>query len=161
MPTSMVGVNTMVPNILVKTAIEAGLVKQLKGYATTRSEVKTGPGTRLDIVLEDNRLGLCFIEIKNCTLVEEGIASFPDAVTSRGLKHLEELAALVKQGHRGVIFYLVQRSDASLFRPADSIDPEYGKALRKVIKSGVEILVYDVKINQTRIDLNKQIPIKL
>ena len=95
------------------------------------------------------------------TLVEEKTARFPDAVTERGLKHLTELKKLVAKGDRCVMFYLIQRMDAVRFRPADDIDPAYGKALRQVVKVGVEILAYDVKIDLKRIRIRKQIPIVL
>jgi sugar fermentation stimulation protein A len=90
MPDSIVGVNTGVPNRLVKESILAGKIPGLKGFDQIRSEVKYGKNSRIDILLEKAG-GRCFIEVKNCTLVDNGIAYFPDAVTSRGLKHLKEL----------------------------------------------------------------------
>ena len=160
MPDSLVGINTMVPNWLTKASIEAGKIPALSGYETIRTEVKYGKNSRIDLLLEkdDKR---CFIEVKNCTLVQDRVACFPDAVTTRGLKHLVELQAEVSQGHRAVMFYLVQRMDAGLFRPADHIDPAYGKELRKAVKNGVEILVYDVSINLEGIRLNRQLPYAL
>ena len=103
----------------------------------------------------------CYVEVKNCTLVVDKKASFPDAVTTRGQKHLAELQGLVKKGHRGVMFFLVQRMDADRFTPADHIDPEYGKKLRQAYKNGVEILVYDVVIDLQRIVLGRKIPYQL
>ena len=100
----------------------------------------------------------CFVEIKNCTLVKEEIAYFPDAVTTRGQKHLVELQRLVKDGNRGIIFFLVQRMDAKAFSPADDIDPAYGKELRKAKRNGVEVIVYDVIIDLNKIILGKKIP---
>lgn len=160
MPTSLVGVNTNIPNKLVKLSIEAGLVKELKGYDEARAEVKTSEHSRLDIMLSkgDEK---CYIEVKNCTQVIDGLASFPDAVTSRGLKHLVELQRLVKEGNRCVMFFLIQRMDANRFEPADNIDPAYGKELRKAHKNGVEIVCYDVDINMERIRLNKTVPVHL
>jgi sugar fermentation stimulation protein A len=160
MPTSLVGVNTNIPNKLVKLSIETGLVKELTGYDEARAEVKTSEHSRLDIMLSkgDEK---CYIEVKNCTMVMDGLATFPDAVTARGLKHLVELQRLVKEGNRCVMFFLIQRMDADRFEPADSIDPAYGKELRKAYKNGVEILCYDVDIDLKRIRLNKAIPFKL
>jgi sugar fermentation stimulation protein A len=160
MPTSLVGVNTMVPNRLVKASIEAGRVKGLSKYENVKSEVKYGENSRIDLLLakEDED---CFVEIKNCTLVEKGIAYFPDAVTSRGLKHLFELQNEVRNGNRSVMFYLVQRMDAKLFRPADHIDSAYGKELRKAAKNGVEIFVYDVGIDIKGIQLNRPLPYEI
>ena len=156
MPRSLVGVNTLVPNRLVKMAVREDVVPELTGYETIRSEVKYGVHSRVDLLLERNG-NHCFVEVKNCTLVTAGTAYFPDAVTARGLKHLVELQEQVRRGHRAVMFYLVQRMDAETFRPADHIDPDYGRELRKAVKNGVEILVYDVKIDLEGIRLNRQL----
>ena len=158
MPTSMVGINTQIPNRLVATSIEAGLVPDLSGYDSIFREVKTSGKTRLDILLSKGEKNGCYVEIKNCTLVEDGMACFPDAVTSRGLKHLVELRSLVSAGFRCVIFYVIQRMDALTFQPADHIDPAYGKELRRALKNGVEILVYDTQIDLKTIRLNRKIP---
>jgi len=157
MPGSLVGVNTLVPNRLLFKSLEAGIVKELEGYDKIFREVKVGNGSRLDILLTKGN-EKCFVEIKNCTLVENGVASFPDAVTSRGLKHLKELQKLISEGHRCVMFYLIQRTDAKLFRPADEIDPEHGRELRRAVNHGVEILVYDVHIDLEAIRLNQRLP---
>ena len=159
MPESLVGVNTLVPNRLVARTILSGQVEALSGYEHLTREVKVGDHSRIDLCLSSHQGKRCYVEVKNCTLVENGRASFPDAVTTRGLKHLNELQGLVEAGHRGVIFYLIQRMDARLFAPADHIDPDYGRGLRKAIENGVEILVYDVTIDPTQICLNKEIPI--
>lgn len=161
MPESLVGVNTAVPNKLVKAAILAGRIPELSNYANVKSEVKIGNHTRLDLMLEGNGSAPCFVEIKNCTLVENGVAYFPDAVTTRGRKHLEELSRLKAEAARSVIFFLIQRMDAQCFKPADHIDGEYGETLRNVLKSGVEALAYDVAIDHNRIDINKRIEIEL
>jgi len=158
MPTSLVGVNTMVPNRLVKKSIEDGLVEQLKGYENVKTEVKVSDRSRLDLLLTNGDKKKCFVEVKNCTLVKDGLASFPDAVTTRGRKHLVELQRLAKEGNRSIIFFLVQRMDAKAFSPADNIDPTYAKELRKAKNSGVEIIVYDVIIDLNRIVLGKKIP---
>jgi len=160
MPTSLVGANTAVPNRLVKAAISAGKVESLAGYDSIRSEVPYGDHSRIDLLLETGS-ERCFVEIKNCTLVEGGVASFPDAVTSRGLKHLRDLQTEVRRGNRAVMFYLVQRMDGKLFRPADSIDPAYGRGLRRALKKGVEVLVYDVFIDPIGIRLNRPLPLCL
>jgi sugar fermentation stimulation protein A len=158
MPASMVGINTLIPNRLVAESIEEGLVSDLKGYDNLTREVKTSDNTRLDILLSSKDGNRCYIEIKNCTLVKEGVACFPDAVTSRGLKHLVELSSLVSKGFRCVIFYVIQRMDAKIFQPADHIDPAYGRGLRQALKHGVEIMVYDTRIDLKTIRLNRKIP---
>ena len=160
MPSSLVGINTYVPNKLVRAAVEAGYVPELAGSGQIRAEVKYGENSRIDLLLE-REAARCFVEIKNCTLVEDGVACFPDAVTARGLKHLKELQRQVRRGDRAVMFYVVQRMDASLFRPADHIDPTYGKELRKAARKGVEIYVYDTLIDPVGIRLNRPLPYEI
>lgn len=161
MPDSLVGVNTMVPNRLVAHGILGGEIPELAGYDELGREVVCNANTRLDLVLEANDGRRCFIEVKNCTLVEDGHASFPDAVTTRGRKHLVELQEQIRQGNRGVVFFLIQRMDARTFRPADHIDPAYGMELRQAVMNGVEILAYDVRITLKRIALNRSLPYEL
>lgn len=156
MPESLVGVNTQIPNRLVSMSIKSGAVKELAGYDSIKQEVKTG-NSRLDILLTKKNSDKCFIEIKNCTLVKNRTAQFPDAVTARGRKHLAEMQKLTLSGNRCVMFFLIQRTDADIFKPADSIDPEYGAELRKAVKNGVEILVYDTGIDLKSIWLNSRI----
>ena len=161
MPTSLVGVNTLVPNRLVFESIKAGLVPELHGYDAVEREVKISNHSRIDLVLKSKNKPPCYVEIKNCTLVVGGVALFPDAVTARGLKHITELVALVNSGCRGVMFYFIQRTDARAFKPADLIDPEYGQALRRAVHRGIEILVYDVAIDLAGIKLNRKLPYEL
>jgi len=160
MPTSLVGINTWVPNQLVKESIIDKKIKAFLGYETIWTEVSYGQNSRIDLLLEKGK-ERCFVEVKNSTLVEDGVAYFPDAVTSRGLKHLVELQQEVRKGNRCVMFYLVQRMDAKLFRPAHHIDPAYRKELRRAFRNGVEILVYDVFLNLESISLNKPLPYEL
>jgi sugar fermentation stimulation protein A len=157
MPTSLVGVNTLVPNRLVKKSIEEGRVRQLRGYNHIKSEVKVPGGSRLDLLLTKGENEKCFVEIKNCTLVRNGIAYFPDAVTARGRKHLVELQKLVLRGNRCAMFFLVQRMDATAFTTADHIDPSYGEEFRKAKDNGVEVIVYDAVMDLKKIILGKQI----
>jgi len=161
MPTSLVGVNTQVPNRLTELAIASGDVAELYGYDNVKREVKAGKNSRLDIFLTSANRRPCFVEVKNCTLVADGIATFPDAVTVRGQKHLLELQHLVEQGYRCVMFFLIQRMDATSFAPADTIDPEYGKLLREAAKNGVELLAYDVAIDLECVRLKAPIHIDL
>ncbi len=161
MPTSLVGVNTQVPNRLVAQALRNGCVPALNEYKEVTREVKTSEHTRLDLKLSALGLPPCYVEIKNCTLVADGCAMFPDAPTLRGQKHLRELAALRASGARAVIFFLIQRTDAQYFTPADSIDPEYGRELRRVAEAGVEIMVYDAVIDLEHIALHRAIPCRL
>ena len=160
MPTSLVGVNTIVPNRLVEAAVWAGGIAELTGYDRVRAEVPYGARSRIDLLLEGAR-GRCFVEIKNCTLVTGGVARFPDAVTSRRLKHLGELQEQVRLGDRAVMFYLVQRMDAHVFRPADEIDRAYGRGLRKAVRNRVEVLAYDVQVDLECIELRRRLPCEL
>lgn len=137
---ALVGINTSHPNKLAEEAIRSGTIKELTGYDTLSREVKYGTNSRIDILLENP--GLVYVEVKNVTLKQDGEARFPDAVTSRGAKHLRELIGMREQGHRAVMLYLVQREDCDLFRPAFDIDPAYGEGLIEAYQAGVEILCY-------------------
>ncbi len=161
LPATLIGINTQVPNKLVQHSIEAGLVEALSGFTSVRPEVKTGDHTRLDLLLSNVAGEECFVEVKNCTLVEQGVARFPDAVTARGQKHLAELERLVAQGKRGVIFFLIQRMDAVAFTPASDIDPAYARLLRRVVRAGVEVIAMDTLMDLNRISLGKSIPVIL
>ncbi|MBA3028883.1 MAG: DNA/RNA nuclease SfsA [Desulfobacteraceae bacterium] len=156
MPDSLVGVNTLVPNRLVYGAVANGEVEELKGYETLKREVKVGEHSRLDLMLQGEK-GTCYVEIKNCSMIENHVAMFPDAVTTRGLKHLVEMQKLLKTGARCVMFYLIQRMDAVSFQPAMHIDPGYGKELMKARDNGLEILVYDVVVDLKHIRLNRRV----
>lgn len=160
MQTSLVGVNTGVPNRLVRETVLAGGVPELAGFQNVRSEVNYGNHSRIDLLLTNGH-GKCYVEVKNCTLVEAHRAYFPDAVTARGLKHLKDLQEEVRSGNRAVMFFLIQRMDAEVFSPADHIDPEYGREFRKALDGGVEMLAYDVKVDLAGIRLNQRIPIHL
>jgi sugar fermentation stimulation protein A len=161
MPDSLVGVNTLTPNRLVKRAVAHEAVAELAGFERVRSEVRFGDHSRVDLLLTGPGNRRCFVEIKNCTLVVDGTALFPDAVTARGLKHLQELARQVDAQTRSVIFFFIQRMDAEEFRPADAIDPAYGEGLRQALGAGVEILAYDVDIDLAGIHLRRALPCRL
>jgi sugar fermentation stimulation protein A len=156
-----VGVNTNTPNRLVCDSLRAGRVRQLAGYSSIRREVSVASGTRIDIALEDDSQTACFVEVKNCTLVENGVARFPDAVTARGRRHLVELSRLVSEGFRCAMFYLIQRTDAEMFTSAADIDPEYSRQLVQAAAAGVEVLAYDVTIDLSGISLHRSLPIRI
>ncbi len=148
-----VGINTQHPNLLAEEAIRNGAIRELQSYPVIRREVRISDKSRIDIVLE-NSSQKCFVEVKNVTLVENGAALFPDSITTRGQKHLQELMNLKKSGHRAAIFFVIQREDALSFRPADAIDPVYGELLRESIRNGVEILCYVAKISPQIIQIS-------
>ncbi|GAM09816.1 hypothetical protein OR1_02098 [Geobacter sp. OR-1] len=154
-----IGINTGYPPKLVTEGIVNGTIEELQGYPSIRPEVTCGE-SRIDLLLSGGE-SPCWVEVKNVTLVEDGIALFPDAVTTRGQKHLRELLRLVRQGERGVIFYVVQREDAEAVAPADRIDPEYGRLLREVVSQGVEALAYRASVSPTEIRLIKRLPVLL
>jgi sugar fermentation stimulation protein A len=162
---ALVGVNTQNPNRLVAEAIEAGHIPELTGYATLRREVKYGENSRIDILLEDDGKPPCYVEVKNTTMRRDlspgSPAEFPDAVTTRGAKHLSELSAMVRQGHRAVMFYLVQRDDAQSFTVAADIDPAYAEGLKAAMKAGVEVLAYTCNITPQEITVTAPVEVRL
>ncbi len=155
-----IGVNTMLTNHIVAEAIADNRIDELQDIETITREVKTSKSSRLDLLLQRGEEKI-YVEIKNCSLVEDDWAMFPDAVTTRGTKHLNELADLVQKGDRGIIFFCIQRTDAKRFRPASHIDPVYAETLAKVIKKGVEVLVYQAEVTPESITINKSIPFSL
>jgi sugar fermentation stimulation protein A len=157
---TLVGINTGHPNKLVAEAIAEGRIEELSGFSSLRREVKYGRASRIDILLEDAKKGLAYVEIKNVHLSRKsGLAEFPDSVTERGVKHLGELAEMVRQGHRGVMVYLIQRGDARRFDLAGDIDPAYAGAFEAALKGGVEVLVYRCRLTPQEIRLDKPVPI--
>lgn len=157
---ALVGINTNHPNRLVSEAIEEQRIKTLAGYASLRREVKYGESSRIDILLEDEKKGRCYVEIKNVHLMREsGLAEFPDCVTTRGAKHLRELAAMVEQGHRAVMLYLVQRTDAARFQLARDLDPGYWEAFQAATAAGVEAIAYGCRLSPEEIAVDA--PVRL
>lgn len=150
---TLVGINTMYPNAIVAEAILKGNVEELAGYDSLRREVRYGKNSRIDILLNDDTKPACFVEIKNVTLRRGKLAEFPDAVTSRGAKHLGELAREVKSGNRAVMLYLVQRNDCHAFDIARDIDPTYDVELVKARKAGVEVLVCTCRVTTRGVDI--------
>ncbi len=142
-----IGVDTALPNRLAELSIAGGLIDELKVYGTIAREKVIAPRTRIDLVLSSPGLPTCYVEVKNVTLVEERVARFPDAVTTRGLKHLHELTRKVDGGERAAMVYVIQRNDAEAFRPADDIDPEYGEGLREAVNKGVEVYVINARVS--------------
>ena len=156
-----VGVNTARPNQVTARAVELGQIPELAGYDAVRKEVAYGKGSRIDLLLTDAGGRRCYVEVKNTTLLIGDEVRFPDAVTSRGLKHLHELQEMVREGHRAVMFYFVNRPEGSFFAPAAEIDPEYAEALRSVAASGVEILAYRAIHTPERIALGSRVEVRL
>ncbi len=158
----MVGINTSLPNKLGEEAIAANAIKELSGYSNMRREVKYGTNSRVDILLEDDAKGLAYVEIKNVHFSREpGLAEFPDSVTERGTKHLKELAQMVEDGHRAVMFYVVQRPDCEVFSIAADTDPTYANTFKESLKCGVEVICYDCALTLKDITIRRALPLKL
>jgi len=162
---ALVGINTGHPNRLVAEAIAAGRIEALDGYAALKREQKYGKNSRIDILLEAPDKPPCYVEVKNVTMKRgpgpEVPAEFPDAVTERGTKHLNELAEVARAGGRAVMFYLVQRGDSRRFRLAADIDPDYAKAFEKAMKSGVEAICYGCEVNTDGISIARPLTMDL
>jgi sugar fermentation stimulation protein A len=157
----LVGVNTGHPNGLIAEALAAGLVPELAGYASVRREVRYGKNSRVDLLLEDPGRPPCYVEIKNVHLMRrQGLAEFPDAVTARGAKHLDELAAMVAAGHRAVMLFLIQIGSATRFSLAADIDPIYAATFVRARAAGVEALAYRCAIAADAIMLAGPVPIE-
>ncbi|PCJ16252.1 MAG: DNA/RNA nuclease SfsA [Gammaproteobacteria bacterium] len=162
----LAGINTLRANSLVREALDAGRIKELQGYASIRSEVGYGvEKSRIDFLLEQPAANLkqpqrCYVEVKNVTLGgKAGVGYFPDAITQRGAKHLRELMEVRKQGHRAVLIFCVQHTQIKEVRPADHIDPMYGKALRQAIENGVEVLAYGVKLTPYEAEVKQRMTV--
>jgi sugar fermentation stimulation protein A len=156
----LVGVNTSHPNVLVAEVIETGLIPQLRDYASVRREVKYGLNSRFDFLLEDPRRPPCYLEVKNVHLMRKpGLAEFPDSVTARGAKHLDELAAAVASGARAVLLFVIQIPSAERFAVARDIDPAYAVAFDRARAAGVETLAWRCAITVDGINIAEPVPI--
>ena len=158
----LVGINTAHPNRLVEEAVAGARVAELTGYESFRREVKYGKNSRIDLLLEDPAKPPCYVEVKNVHLMrEDGLAEFPDAVTKRGAKHLVELGDMVEEGHRAVMFYLVQREDCDRFAVAGDIDPDYKAELARAVGRGVEAICYACRLTTEGIEVATPIALDL
>lgn len=157
----LVGINTGLANRIVEDALNQRRIKLLSGYLEIRREVKYGEKSRIDFLLPGTPD--VYLEVKSVTLRRpEGTAptaaEFPDAVTKRGAKHLDELSAMVAAGKRAIMFYLVQRADCSHVRLAQDIDPDYARAFDRARAAGVELLCYDCLVEPEGIDIKGELP---
>ena len=156
---SKVGVNTHSTNKIVLDALQNNLIKEFNYISEIKPETKFGKNTRFDFLLI-NKNDKAFVEVKNVTLSrKKGLAEFPDAVTTRGLKHINELENAGKKKYKIFIIFLIQRDDCEVFTIAKDIDPDYAKALKLAVKNKLNILCYDCKFSSKGIKLNKQIKI--
>ena len=154
------GIDTAVPNRVVKEALAARAVPALAAYGTVRAEVKYGRASRVDFLLTEPGLPDAYVEVKNVHLRRDGDwAEFPDSVTARGAKHLGDLAETVRQGHRAAMLYLVQRTDCARFRLAPDLDPAYAEAFDAARAAGVEMLCHGTRIETDGITLGAALPV--
>ncbi len=154
---SWILVNTHKTNHLAKEAILNGTIKELSGYDELLTEQAYGEKSRIDILLKGKE-GLCYVEVKNVTLLgSDGHYQFPDAVTTRGQKHLKELTSMVKKGHRAVMLYVIGRKDGENFRVAHEIDSTYNQLLMKAHKQGVEVLCYQTECSATELTITSPV----
>lgn len=152
-------VDTAMANIVVGEALRAGLIGALAEYSDVRAEVKYGENSRIDFLLQGERLPDCYVEVKSVTLSRKsGLAEFPDSVTKRGAKHLRELSAMVADGHRAIMLYLVQRDDCTEFVLAADIDEVYAYEMAEARKAGVEVVCFATKPNPSGVNVVEELP---
>jgi len=158
---SKVGINTHITNKIVLDALNNSIIEKFRNLETIKPEVNFGSNTRFDFLISEGKKR-SFIEVKNVTLSrKKGIAEFPDAVTSRGLKHIEELIKAGQKGYEIYLLYVIQRNDCDKFKLAKDIDPKYYKLLIKAVKKNLNILCYDCKFSTKGIKLNRKIHFKI
>ena len=158
---SKVGVNTHLANKIVFHALENNLIKEFKKKIQIKPETKFGSKTIFDFLITKNNFK-AFIEVKNVTLSRiNTVAEFPDAITSRGLKHINELIKASNMGYKIFILYLIQRNDCKSFKIAEDIDVEYSNSLTKAVKKNLNVLCYDCKFSSKGIKLNKKVKFKI
>lgn len=153
-----IGVNTSRANALVREALAAGVISELGPMDSSQAEVTVAPGCRLDFLLRHGQTRT-YVEVKNCTLAQGGVALFPDAVTARGAKHLQVLRELRHQGHGAAVLFCVQRQDTQRFAPAGHIDPFYAQALRQAAQDGVGVLAYQAEVREDGVTLRWPLPV--
>lgn len=154
-----VGINTGRPNRLVEEALTANAIPELTGYSSHRREVKYGQNSRIDVLLEEPGRAPLYLEVKNVHLMRRpGFAEFPDSVTARGAKHLDELAEMVRLGHDAAMFFVVQRNDCQALTLAADIDANYAAAMQRALAAGVRILCYSSRISTTEIVIERRLP---
>ncbi len=153
-----IGVNTSLTNKLVHEALKNGVIMDFGNILSIRPEIKVSAGSRLDFLLETEH-GRTYLEVKNCSMAQNNIALFPDAVTVRGTKHLHELDRLRQEGFNTAVLFCVQRADAGSFTPAKAIDPVYARTLMEVHARGVGAFAYQAEVKPDEIRITTRLPV--
>ncbi len=154
-----VSADARLPNALAREALAAGRLAPLRGYSLVRPEARFG-ASRMDFLLRGPG-GECLLEAKSVTLVEDGVALFPDAPTVRGTRHLAELVKARRQGMGAAVLFVVQRGDADAFSPHDEADPRFGRALREAAAAGVAVMAYRCRVSPRGMRIAGEIPVRL
>ena len=158
---SKVGVNTHLTNKIFQNALESNMIKEFDNDIKIKPEIKFGQNTRFDFLISKKNYK-ALIEVKNVTLKRKSkIAEFPDAITSRGAKHIDELIKASKKGYKVFIAFVIQREDCDQFTIAEDIDPEYSKLLSNAVKKKLNVLCYDCKFSTKGIKLNRKVKFKI
>ncbi|MFP8966671.1 DNA/RNA nuclease SfsA [Pokkaliibacter sp. CJK22405] len=161
-PGGLACINTQRANQVVKEALSAGSIPALADYAAVKAEVKYGSqNSRVDFLLTHEGLPDCYVEVKSVTLKENGTGYFPDAVSSRATRHLQELEEMITAGHRAVLLFAVMHTGIDEVRPAAHIDPAYAAKLREAIDAGVEVMAWKVSMNTVEVCLAEDVPVLL
>ncbi|NNL86204.1 MAG: DNA/RNA nuclease SfsA [Myxococcales bacterium] len=157
-----VGLHTLRANQLAAGVLENAGVAALGGYSDLQREVPVGEGTRLDFRLTGHpREPDAYVEVKSVTMAEGTCARFPDSVTARGRRHAERLEGLARSGLRAAVLFVVQRGDCERVEPADDLDPEYGAALRRAARHGVELYAVRARVGPQRLRVDRELPVCL
>jgi sugar fermentation stimulation protein A len=158
----LTGIDTALPNRMLRAALQARAVPALAAYGGVRAEVAYGQGSRVDFLLEEPGLPPAWVEVKSVTLSRRAdLAEFPDAKTARGARHMADLAAMAAQGHRAAVLFLVQRSDAAAVAIAADIDPAYAAALTAAARAGVEVIAHRAEMSLEGVTLGPELPVTL
>jgi len=156
----LVSVDSRLPNAIFLEGFQNGKFPELKNFSISLRPEYSFQKSRIDFLARGHGRS-ALIEVKSCTLVEDRVAFFPDAVTERGVRHIRDLVKAQKLGYSSFLFFIIQREDAKAFSPHDRLQPQFGKALRKAVEQGVHIFAYRCKVTLTEITLDKRVPLHL
>jgi len=151
---NLVSIDSRVPNALFEEAFKSRKLAEFSEYSEIKNEIRSG-SSRIDFILD----GKCLVEVKSCTLVELGLALFPDAPTERGRRHLYELLDFARRVGRSAVVFIIQREDADMFSPNYATDLAFSRALEEVVERGVEVYAYKCRVSRKEIELHKRVEV--